>query len=582
MTDVSSSAAEGSHALHTAELKRGRAFYGARSWGNAYRSLSLADTIEPLCANDLEYLAVPAYLTGHDDEYLEVLQRAHRAHIAEGDIPRAVRCACWLTLRLLFRGEIGRATGWLARAQRLLDRDLRDSVEEGYLLLPTLQQLIIARNWEAVYELATRAAEIGERFNDTDLINAARHLQARSLLQRGRVTEALTLLDGVMANVVIGDLSPLVTGYVFSQAIQSCIYVYALERAREWSEAFARWCDSQPEMLAFTGTCSVLRAQVMQVSGAWLDAIEEAQRAFERCSLIGQCSTPTEWYRRAEVHARGTGSGVARLRAASAAYQQGEVHRLRGEFEAAEKAFRVASEHGMSPYPGLALLRAAQGRIEAASAAIRRVLAATTDQFERTRFLPAYIDIMLAAGETSQARAACADLGRIAKIIDTDVLSTIAMQAHGFIELAEGNAQAAIGLLRSACRAWQQFGAPYAAARVRVQVALACRALADDDGCELELSAARAVFEELGAAPDLAYVDSLGADPNSNFRSHGLTLREMQVLRRVAAGVTNRKIASEFSLSEKTVDRHVSNIFAKLDVPSRTAATAYAYEHKLL
>lgn len=582
MTDGSSSSAASSHALHTAELKRGREFYAARSWGNAYRSLSLADAIEPLGGSDLERLAVPAYLTGHDDEYLDVLQRAHRAHIAAGDLPRAVRCACWLTLRLLFRGELGRATGWLARAQRLLEPNLRDSVEEGYLLLPILQQLIVARDWDAVYEIAARATEIGGRFSDPDLSKTGRFLQARALLQRGQVTEALALLDEVMVSVVAGDLSPLVTGYTFSQAIQSCLYVYALSRAREWTEAFARWCEGQPEMLAFTGTCSMLRAQVMQLNGAWLDAIEEAQRAFERCSLIGQCSTPTEWYRRAEVHARGTGSGVAQLRAAAAAYQQGEVHRLRGEFEAAEKAYLNASERGMSPYPGLALLRAAQGRIEAASAAIRRVLAAMTDQFERTRSLPAYIEIMLAAGEISEARTASTDLSRIAQIIDTEVLNTIAMHARGSVELAEGDARVALVSLRSACRAWEQFGAPYSAARVRVQVALACRALADDDGCELELSTARAVFEELGAAPDLAHVDSLGADSSSNFRSHGLTLREMQVLRWVATGVTNRKIATELSLSEKTVDRHVSNIFAKLDVPSRTAATAYAYEHKLL
>ena len=189
---------------------------------------------------------------------------------------------------------------------------------------------------------------------------------------------------------------------------------------------------------------------------------------------------------------------------------------------------------------------------------------------------------MLAANDLQEARRACRELEEIAANLDTGVLGALAAHARGAVELAEGDASAALGSLRQAWQVWQRVEAPYAVARVRVLVGLACRALGDDDGGRLELDAARAVFERLGAAPDLARIDSLtrGAAPSG--RPHGLTPRELQVLRLVATRKTNKAIAAELFVSEKTVDRHVSNIFTKLDVPSRAAATAYAYEHKLI
>jgi DNA-binding CsgD family transcriptional regulator len=545
-----------SHMLDT--LERGRRAYSRRARSEAFAALSLVDQSTPLQSEDLELLAMAAYLVGRDDDYLNALDRAHAAHLEAGASLRAARCAFWLGLRLLFRGEVGRATGWLARAQRLLEREAHDCAEHGYLLLPVVEQQLRAGDVEEAFLTAARAAEIGERCAEADLIVCARHQQGRIRLVQGRVEEGLALLDEVMVAVIAGELSALVTGLMYCSVIQACQQVYAFGRAREWTTALARWCEEQPEMVAFTGVCRVHRAEIMQLHGDWRDAIEEAQRARKRAE------------------------GIDHHAAAAAFYQQAEVHRLRGEFAEAEEAYRSASQWGWDPQPGLALLRVAQGRIDAASAAISRALSATADRLVRAKLLPTYVEVMLAAGDIQEARDACGELEGIAQSFDTEVLRAIAAHARGAVALAEGDAQAALVALRRALRIWQEVEAPYFAVRVRALTAAACRALGDTDGFDLELAAAKAVFEELGAAPDLARIESLMRSTQPSPRPHGLTARELQVLRLVAAGKTNKAIAAELCLSEKTIDRHVSNIFTKLDVPSRAAATAYAYEHKLI
>jgi DNA-binding CsgD family transcriptional regulator len=347
------------------------------------------------------------------------------------------------------------------------------------------------------------------------------------------------------------------TGLIYCSVIEVCQQVYALSRAREWTFALAEWCEGQPEMVAFRGVCRVHRAEVMQLQGAWREAIEEARRARE------------------------LSEGVNRQAVAAAFYQQAEVHRLRGDFAAAETGYQSASQWGAEPQPGLALLRVAQGRTDAAVAAVRSALSATTDRFRRTRLLPAYIEIMLAAGDAQEARGACRELEQTAGSIDTEVLGAMIAQACGAVDLAEGDARAALGSLRRAFEVWQGIEAPYLVARVRMLAGLACRALGDDDTAALELEAARGDFANLGAAPDLARVDALTRRA-SPIDAHGLTPREHEVLRLIAAGKTNRAIAAELVLSERTVDRHVSNIFTKLGLSSRAAATAYAYEHRLV
>jgi len=538
-------------------LECGRKHYALRAWADAYTALSLADQEMPLGAEDLELLAMAAYLVGRDDEYLGTLERAHTAHVNAGCCARAVRCAFWLGFRLLMRGEMGHASGWFARAQRLLERDARECAERGYLLLPTVGQGLVLSDYEAAYAAAAEAAAIGERCGDLDLVACARMEQGRIRLRQGQVEAGLAHLDETMVAVLSGELSPVVTGLMYCAVIAICQQVYAYDRTREWTVALTQWCEGQPDMVAFAGACQVHRAEIMQLRGTWPEAIEEARRAGLRSQ------------------------GVDGRAAAAALYQQAEVHRLKGEFVAAEKAYRGASQLGLEPQPGLALLRLVQDRTDAAATAIRRVAGTTTDRLKRLSLLPAYIEIMLAAGDVPDARNACRELEEIAGSLDTGVPGAIAAGACGAVDLAEGNAQAALGSLRRAFEVWQRIDAPYAAARVRVLIGLACHALGDEDGASLEIDAARSTFTRLGARPDLARIDSLIKGAASG-HAHGLTPRELQVLRLVAAGDTNKAIAAELCLSERTIERHLSNIFTKHDLSTRAGATAWAYEHDLI
>ena len=312
-------------------------------------------------------------------------------------------------------------------------------------------------------------------------------------------------------------------------------------------------------MVSFTGKCLVHRAEIMRLHGTWEEALTEAKRCCERFE-----------------------NGIDPQRPAGAWYEQAEIHRLRGDFEAAEAAYRIASRLGVEPQPGLALLRMTQGRSETAVRAIRRVAGATTDPFRLAALLPAYVEIMLDAGHVADARAATWQLEQIAERYDTGLLGAIAAHARGAVELAEGDAQAALSLLRRALQLWQDVDAPHEVARARFLAGLACRTLGDEEGAELELDAARAAFEQLQAAPDLARLERRAKDDDASGESHGLTRREIQVLRLVTTGKTNKIIAGELGVSERTVDRHVSNILTKLALPSRAAATAYAYKHRLV
>ena len=542
-----------------ADLERGRASYAARAWVDAYESLSGADEATPLGAHDLELLARSAYMLGRDDDYVNGLERAHHAHLGSGEVLAAVRCAFWIGHNLMFRGETSPAAGWFARAQRLVEGEDPDCAERGYLLIPVWLEQMAGGDYEAGHSTAAEAAAIGERCGDQELVAIAVMEQGRALLRQGQTLEGLRLVDETMVAVTTGELSPIVAGLIYCNTIGFCQSVYELRRAREWTAALTRWCSQQPDMVAHNGLCLVHRAQLMTLGGAWGDALEELSRLGDRFT-----------------------EGVLNQRALGhAAYQQGEIHRLQGEFEAAEAAYRQANRFGREPQPGLALLRLAQGNGDAAAAAIRRAVGEITQLLQRAALLPAYVEIMLATGDVEVARTACRQLEQVSERHGGGALDAMSAQAWGAVALSDGNHEAALVALRRASKAWQELDAPYEAARARVLVGLACRGLGDEDTADLELEAANGVFMELGAAADLAWVDSLsgGAVPAD---THTLTMRELEVLRLVAAGRSNRQIASALVISEHTVARHLQNIFAKLGVSSRTAAGAFAFEHDLV
>jgi DNA-binding CsgD family transcriptional regulator len=532
---------------------RGRESFALGAWERAYTELSAADTAGGLPAADLERLATAAYLAGHEAESDSAFARAHQEWLRAGDPPGAARCAFWLALGLLLRGEEALAGGWLGRARRVLDEAGRPCAEQGYLLVPAALAALAADPMEA-YGHSARAGEIGAAFNDPDLTALGRLGCGQALIQAGKATEGLALLDETMVAVTAGEVSARVAGIVYCAVLEECQSVFDLRRARQWTAALTHWCDGQPELVPYRGQCLVHRVELMRLHGDWPDAVEEARRA---CRFLA--------------------GGPA---AAVAFYHLGESHRLRGEDAAAEQAYREASRRGRSPQPGLALLRLAQGQVDAAAAAMRTVVAETGARIGRAHLLSAHVEVMLAAGDLPAARLAADELAQIGHDLQTPYLLAAAAQAAGAVLLADGDGRGAVAALRRAWTLWQQVEAPYQAAQTRVLIGLACRQLDDHDGAALELDAAGWVFGQLGAATDLRRLARLAvrAAPAAG----RLTPRETQVLRLIAAGKTNRAIAADLFLSEKTVARHVSNILTKLDLPSRSAATAYAYEHDLL
>jgi DNA-binding CsgD family transcriptional regulator len=568
--DRSARASGGSAAV--GPLDEGRAHFRARAWADAFAALSEADRAAPFTtAEDLELLGIAAALSAHEAEFIKVLERQYTLHVEAGATARAARVAFTLCMRLRGMGATGQAAGWLARAQRLVAAETSACVEEGFLLVPEVHRLLATGDIGGAEATARRALAIAEHFADADLLALTRHVLARALLRQGQTEAGLALLDEAMVAAKAGELSLMMTGIIYCAVIASCHQIYALDRAREWTTALADWCDAQPQLLGFTGICRVHRSEILQLGGAWREAIAEVERAGALC-------------------ARGADPPVI----AGVCYQQAELHRLHGEFALAETAYRAASQHGMEPQPGLALLRLAQGDLEAAAGATRRVLAGTSDPLQRARLLPAHVEIMLAAGDVDEAQRGAAELGATAELLHSDILGAIADHAAGAICLAVGDARQALPPLRRAFEVWHGIGAPYLAARLRVLLGRACQALGDVDGARLELGAAREVFERLGAQPDLSGLAALAAVASDSGAARpalrtpqaaggrALSARELEVLRLVAKGKTNKEIAGDLTLSEKTVDRHVSNIFTKIHVSTRAAATAHAYQHGLV
>jgi DNA-binding NarL/FixJ family response regulator len=527
-------------------------------WGDDFAELSAAQSEgQPLSAEDLERLAVAAYMVGRDDACGDAWTSAHRAWLRDGEAERAASCAFRQALGLFFRGELAPAMGWVGRGGRLLDESGRDCVERAWLAMLKALPLLFQGDAEAAHPVFVEAGRIAERFADPDAAVFARLGHGYALILREQVAEGVALLDEVMVAVTADEVAPMLAGIAYCQVIALCHAVLDIRRAREWTAALTRWCDSQPDLVPFRGNCLVHRCEIFQLQGAWTDAQDAARRA---CRWL---AGPPAW------DALG-----------SAYYQLAEIQRLRGELPEAEASYRQASVAGRDPEPGMSLLRLAQRRIDLALPAIRRALEEAQDPMARLRLLPGYVEVMLEAGDVAAARVAADELGALAARFDTQYVNALAAHALGAVLLAEGDPRAALTALRTAQRRWRDLEATHHAARVRVLLGVACRALGDSASAELEFEAARGALEELGAVPDLERLASLVAGPSP--AGGPLSRREREVLVLVAAGKTNRAIAAELVISEKTVARHVSNILTKLRLSSRAEATAYAYKRGLV
>ena len=524
------------------------------SWVDDYRRLSGVDPAG-LAAEELEVLADAAWMVCRLEEGMAARQDAYVRYLeARADRP-AARVAWRLFWDHLYGGETVVAMGWLRRARRHLAA-IPEEAEHGFVALADAELALNRGSLDEAEACASNAVEVGARHGEQGIVALGLTLQGRIVIAQGRHGEGCASLDEAMTLVLSGQLDDYFAGAVYCALIAECREIADIRRGSEWTDAARRWCASLPATTPFHGICRVHRGEILCLRGAW----EEAET---------------------EIRAAGDELAVFKPRSAAEAFAAlGELCRRRGDFSGAEEAFRRAHELGRDPQPGLALVRLAQGHAAAASTALRGALADTSrSPMERSQLLAAQIEAALTRGDLVLAQDGVGELCSIADALDRPAAHASAKLARGAVRLANDDARGAMGDLRAACAIWRDLGFPYEEAQTRLLVGAAAKELGDEEGAMLEVQAACIGFERLGAGAELRRATAFLDRPP---RPAGLTAREAEVLRLLAAGMTNRDVAAQLVISEHTVGRHVQNIFTKLGVSSRAAATAFAVEHHLV
>lgn len=536
-------------------IDQGRSAFRENRWTEAFQNFRHADQRGGLPAADLERLATAEILTGNTAAGLDTLTRAHEEFLVVGDVTGAARCAGWMGMQLMFRGELAQAGGWFARGRRLADELAEPGAVQGLLLLPEGLGKLYGGDPAGALQVFSQVADFGQKFQDKDLSALGLLGTGQATLMLGHPDEGLRMFDEVMVAVTAGELSPVPSGIIYCAVIGNCHLAFDLARALQWTAALDRWCGGRPDMVTFSGQCQSHRAELFRLHGAWAEALDAAVVAQDRAMQGDPQALYGGWY------------------------QQAEVQRLTGDYAAADVSYRQAAKSGYEPQPGLALLSLARGDVQQAQAMIRRA-ASVADTATRRHLLPALVEIELAVPDADAARRSADELTAFAREYPMPMVRAVAAQAEGTVLLSEGDPAGAAQVLRLAWNLWLELGVPYEAARCRVLIGRACRLLGDESSAVMDFEAAHADLLELGAAPAAAWAGALMRQ-GANEAKGPLSPREMEVLRLVASGEGNRAIAAELYLSEKTVARHISNIFLKLGLSSRAAATRYAFEHGL-
>lgn len=535
-------------------LAEARASYARRDWPDAYRGLSRARQRGSLVADDLHALADAAWWLGMIKETLTISEECHQHFLDEGRPLKAAMNALEIGFAWMLRGEVAIGSGWVSRARRILEEQ-PDCVEQGFLIWLDTDGALETGDLESALVGARQIQEIGHRFDSSTLISLGLVVEGMVAIRGGQVDKGFALLDEAMLPVLAGQVAPDWAGNIYCQLMGVCHDLADVRRARQWTEATQRWCEGFASAVVFLGVCRMHRVQLLQIDGLWTQAQSEASIA---CAEL---------------------AGMNVVVVGEAHYQLAELRMLADDLAAAEQGFQRAAELGRDPQPGLALLRLAQGRTAEAATGLRIALANSANApFRRARLLAAYVEIALADRDIPAAAAASEKLTEIAAKYATAGFITWAGHARGAVLLEQGQPEQALPILLDAYRRYCDVPAPYDAARIRVLVSVAYGALGDADAAAVQLAAATHTCADLGAALQIRF---LSEGRRNTDVPGGLTVREVEVLTHIAGGATNKEAGAALFISEKTVGRHLANIFTKLGVNSRTAAAMWAHDHRL-